>query len=116
MDLFESRTGVDVEAGRHNNDPEFRSSIAKMVAEPAGTCIIQPMMNDKGKKMIIREKYQELLADSVVESMDMDSLIKYAKDCLVSAYAKLDETQFREELENFGPDGLSEEYLTDLVY
>ena len=36
-----------MEAGRHNNNPTLRSSIAKMVAEPAGTCIIQPMMNTK---------------------------------------------------------------------
>ena len=35
-----------MEAGRHNNNPPLRSSIAKMVAEPAGTCIIQPMMNE----------------------------------------------------------------------
>jgi oligoendopeptidase F len=37
---------VDVEAGRHNNDPPFRSSIAKIVAEPAGTCIIHNMINE----------------------------------------------------------------------
>ena len=34
-----------MEAGHHNNSPPLRSTIAKMVAEPAGTCIIQRMMN-----------------------------------------------------------------------
>jgi hypothetical protein len=46
MDLFESRTGVDVEAGHHNNNPPLRSSITKMVAEPAGTCIMDLMINE----------------------------------------------------------------------
>lgn len=45
--MIRSKGGVDVEAGRHNNNPEFRSSISKMVAEPAGKCIIQSMMNTK---------------------------------------------------------------------
>jgi hypothetical protein len=43
--MIRSKGGVDVEAGRHNNDPEFRSSISRMVAKPAGTCIIHDMMN-----------------------------------------------------------------------
>ena len=34
-----------MEAGRHNNNPEFRSSISSMVAILAGTCIIHDMMN-----------------------------------------------------------------------
>ncbi len=38
---------MDVEAGRHNNNPALRSSISKMVAKPAGTCRIQDMMNTK---------------------------------------------------------------------
>ena len=33
-----------MEAGRHNNNPALRSSISKMVAEPAGKCIIHNMM------------------------------------------------------------------------
>lgn len=38
---------MDVEAGRHNNDPPFWSSIASMVAKPAGTCRIHRMMKTK---------------------------------------------------------------------
>ncbi len=45
MDLFESRTGVDTEAGRYINNPPFWSTIASMVAKPAGTCRIHDMMN-----------------------------------------------------------------------
>ena len=41
------QAGVDVEAGRLNNNWPFRSSIAKMVAKPAGTSIIQDMMKQK---------------------------------------------------------------------
>ena len=47
MDLFESRTGVDVEAGHHNNSPSLRSTITKVVAKPAGTCRIHDMMKQK---------------------------------------------------------------------
>ena len=45
--MIRSKGGVDVEAGHHNNTPSLRSSIIRMVAKPAGTCIIQPMMNTK---------------------------------------------------------------------
>lgn len=47
MDLFESGTGVDTEAGRYINNPTLRSSIAKVVAKPAGTCRIHDMMKHK---------------------------------------------------------------------
>ncbi len=43
--MIRSKGGVDVEAGRHNNNPALRSSISKMVAKPAGTCRIHDMMN-----------------------------------------------------------------------
>ena len=36
-----------MEAGHHNNSPSLRSTITKVVAEPAGTCIIHDMMNTK---------------------------------------------------------------------
>ena len=41
------QAGVDVEAGCHINDPPFWSTIACMVAKPAGTCIIHDMMKQK---------------------------------------------------------------------
>lgn len=45
--MIRSKGGVDTEAGCYNNNPEVRSSIAKMVAKPAGTCIIRDMMKTK---------------------------------------------------------------------
>ena len=44
--MIRSKGGVDVEAGHHNNDPPFWSTIAKVVAKPAGFCIIGNMKNE----------------------------------------------------------------------
>lgn len=38
---------MDAGAGRHNNDPQFWSSIASMVAKPAKTCTMHRMMKHK---------------------------------------------------------------------
>ena len=78
MDLFESRTGVDVEAGCHINDPPFWSSIASMVAKPAGTCIIHDMMNKTytteyhDKTMDFRVVRWTQLSDSVRSGESID--------------------------------------------
>ena len=60
-----------------------------------------------------RAKYENLLAESMVESMDMDTLITYAQERLAAAYSEMTEEEFQEELENFGPDGMITDYLTD---
>lgn len=44
--MIRSKGGVDVEAGRYNNDPPIRSTIRKVVAKPAGTCRIHHMINE----------------------------------------------------------------------
>jgi hypothetical protein len=41
------QAGVDVEAGRYINNPPIWSTIAKIVAKPAGTSIIRNMMKTK---------------------------------------------------------------------
>ena len=40
--MIRSKGGVDVEAGRYNNDPSLRSTIIWVVAKPAGYAIIHP--------------------------------------------------------------------------
>ena len=40
--MIRSKGGVDVEAGRYNNDPPLRSTIIWVVAKPAGYAIIHP--------------------------------------------------------------------------
>lgn len=57
--MIRSKGGVDVEAGRHNNDPEFRSSISRMVAKPTGFCIIGNMMKTKTYSVECHDKTME---------------------------------------------------------
>jgi hypothetical protein len=70
---------VDVEAGCHINDPPFWSSIASMVAKPAGTCIIHDMMNTKtytaeyhDKTMDFRVVRWTQLSDSIRSGESID--------------------------------------------
>ena len=76
--MIRSKGGVDVEAGHHNNNPALRSSISRMVAKPAGTCIIHDMMNKTytaeyhDKTMDFRVVRWTQLSDSVRSGESID--------------------------------------------
>ena len=51
-----------------------------------------------------RETLQALLANRIVDQMDMDSLVSYATDRLMDAYASMTDAQLQVEIEDFAPD------------
>jgi hypothetical protein len=55
-----------------------------------------------------REELVEAFAEFVVEGMDLDSLVTYAKEQLTEAYTESDESALMEEIENFAPHLLEE--------
>ena len=67
-------------------------------------------------KAYIRSHYEERLADTIVESLDMDSLVSVAKERLMESYRQLGNADFEVELRNFGPSDLYEEFIDALEY
>jgi hypothetical protein len=63
-----------------------------------------------------RIDFESKLAYSVIESLDMESLMMIAHEYLNSQYSKLGEDQFRNEIENFGTEELLEEYLNEVKH
>ena len=57
--MIRSKGGVDVEAACINNNPALRSTIAKVVAKPAGFCIIGNMMKTKTYSVECHDKTME---------------------------------------------------------
>ena len=51
-----------------------------------------------------RENLQSLLAARIVDQMDMDSLVSYATDRLMDAYASMTDAQLVMEIEDYAPD------------
>ena len=54
--------------------------------------------------MTNRETLQALLADRIVDQMDMDSLVTFATERLMDSYASLTDAQLQAEIEDFAPD------------
>ena len=54
--------------------------------------------------MFNRETLQSLLADRIVEQMDIDSLVIYATERLMEAYDSMTDAQLQTEIEEYAPD------------
>jgi len=54
--------------------------------------------------MFNRETLQNLLANRVVEGMDIDTLVTYATERLTEAYDSMTDAQLQTEIEEYAPD------------
>ena len=56
-----------------------------------------------------RAEMEEMLIESVIDAMDMSTLISFARDALFDAYAKYTDNDLLEEVERFAPHLLDED-------